>query len=52
MSDPKILVALDYDNQQQALQLVDKLKPELCGLKVGKEMFTLFGPELDRKSVV
>lgn len=45
MSDPKILVALDYDNQQQALQLVDKLKPELCGLKVGKEMFTLFGPE-------
>lgn len=45
MSDPKILVALDYDNQQQALQLVDQLKPELCGLKVGKEMFTLFGPE-------
>lgn len=45
MSEPKILVALDYDNQQQALELVDKLKPELCGLKVGKEMFTLFGPE-------
>ncbi|AUD78487.1 orotidine-5'-phosphate decarboxylase [Kangiella profundi] len=45
MSDPKILVALDYDNQQQALQLVDQLKPNLCGLKVGKEMFTLFGPE-------
>ncbi|ACV26322.1 orotidine-5'-phosphate decarboxylase [Kangiella koreensis] len=45
MSDPKILVALDYDNQAQALELVDKLKPELCGLKVGKEMFTLFGPE-------
>lgn len=45
MSDPKILVALDYDNQQQALELVNKLTPELCGLKVGKEMFTLFGPE-------
>lgn len=45
MSDPKILVALDYDNQAQALELVDKLKPELCGLKVGKEMFTLFGPD-------
>ncbi|HEY9032238.1 MAG TPA: orotidine-5'-phosphate decarboxylase [Kangiella sp.] len=45
MSDPKILVALDYDNQAQALELVEKLKPELCGLKVGKEMFTLFGPE-------
>ncbi len=51
MSDPKILVALDYDNQQQALELVDKLKPELCGLKVGKEMFTLFGPEFVKQLV-
>lgn len=51
MSDPKILVALDYDNQQQALELVDKLKPELCGLKVGKEMFTLFGPDFVKELV-
>lgn len=51
MSDPKILVALDYDNQQQALELVDTLEPELCGLKVGKEMFTLFGPEFVRELV-
>ncbi|MBD3652419.1 orotidine-5'-phosphate decarboxylase [Kangiella sp.] len=51
MSDPKILVALDYDNQQEALELVDKLKPELCGLKVGKEMFTLFGPEFVKQLV-
>lgn len=51
MSDPKILVALDYDNQAQALELVDKLKPELCGLKVGKEMFTLFGPEFVKQLV-
>ena len=51
MSDPKILVALDYDNLQQALELVDKLNPELCGLKVGKEMFTLFGPDYVRTLV-
>lgn len=51
MSDPKILVALDYDNQQQALELVDKLTPELCGLKVGKEMFTMFGPEFVKQLV-
>ncbi|MHC9510117.1 orotidine-5'-phosphate decarboxylase [Kangiella sp. M94] len=51
MSEPKILVALDYDNQQQALELVDKLKPELCGLKVGKEMFTLFGPDFVKELV-
>ncbi len=51
MSEPKILVALDYDNQQQALELVEKLKPELCGLKIGKEMFTLFGPDFVRELV-
>jgi len=51
MSDPKILVALDFDNQEQAQQLVDKLTPELCGLKVGKEMFTLFGPEFVKNLV-
>ena len=42
--DPKVIVALDYPEQQQALNLVEKLDPELCRLKVGKEMFTHFGP--------
>ncbi|MDX1471832.1 MAG: orotidine-5'-phosphate decarboxylase [Flavobacteriaceae bacterium] len=51
MSDPRILVALDYDNQQDALKLVNQLSPKLCGLKVGKEMFTLFGPEFVKKLV-
>ncbi|WP_163930859.1 orotidine-5'-phosphate decarboxylase [Paraferrimonas sp. SM1919] len=41
----KILVALDFANKQQALDLVAKLDPDLCRLKVGKEMFTLYGPE-------
>lgn len=39
-----IIVALDYADRQQALDLVDQLSPELCRLKVGKEMFTRFGP--------
>ena len=43
--DSKIIVALDFDQLEQAKQLVDKLDPKLCKLKVGKEMFTLFGPE-------
>lgn len=46
MTTKPILVALDYDNKNHALQLIDKLDPNMCRLKVGKEMFTLFGPQL------
>lgn len=41
-----IIVAIDVANQQLALNLVDALDPELCRLKVGKELFTLAGPML------
>ena len=44
MSDAKVLVALDYENEKQAFNLIDQLSPEMCRLKVGKEMFTHFGP--------
>jgi len=43
---PKILVALDFDDLDACLSLVDQLDPKFCRLKVGKEMFTLFGPQL------
>ncbi|MDV5390186.1 orotidine-5'-phosphate decarboxylase [Shewanella xiamenensis] len=46
MTTKPILVALDYDNKNHALQLIDQLDPNMCRLKVGKEMFTLFGPQL------
>lgn len=49
MSDPKILVALDYADEQPALAMVDRLQPELCRLKVGKEMFTHLGPAFVEK---
>lgn len=39
-----ILVALDYADQDRALAFVDGIDPRSCRLKVGKEMFTLFGP--------
>jgi orotidine-5'-phosphate decarboxylase len=48
MNDPKVIVALDYDNQEEALAFVDRIEPTSCRLKVGKEMFTLFGPEFVR----
>ncbi|MGS0535593.1 orotidine-5'-phosphate decarboxylase [Pseudoalteromonas sp. SaAl2] len=40
----KVLIALDYDDQQTALNFVKQLSPDSCRLKVGKEMFTYFGP--------
>lgn len=46
MTTKPILVALDYDNKSHALQLIDQLDPNMCRLKIGKEMFTLFGPQL------
>lgn len=49
MSDPKVIVALDYPDESQALALVDQLEPSLCRLKVGKEMFTQRGPAFVEK---
>ncbi|WP_153446958.1 orotidine-5'-phosphate decarboxylase [Vibrio algicola] len=49
MLDPKVIVALDYENQADALSFVDNIDPNSCRLKVGKEMFTLFGPEFVRQ---
>ena len=46
MSDPKIIIALDYPNAAPALALADRLEPSLCRLKVGKELFTATGPAL------
>ena len=39
----KVIVALDYETEAEALSLVDQIDPSLCRLKVGKEMFTTLG---------
>ena len=46
MSDPKIIVALDFPQASSALALAQRLEPALCRLKVGKELFTAAGPQL------
>ena len=51
VNSTKIIVALDYADAASALALVDKLDPALCRLKVGKELFTVAGPELVRALV-
>ncbi|MDX1755661.1 MAG: orotidine-5'-phosphate decarboxylase [Marinobacter sp.] len=48
VADPKIIVALDFPSEGPALALVDTLNPELCRLKVGKELFTRSGPQFVR----
>lgn len=40
-----VIVALDFDELGLAKSFVSKLLPDQCRLKVGKEMFTLFGPD-------
>lgn len=45
----RIIVALDYADENDALALVQRLEPTRCRLKVGKEMFTRNGPQLVEK---
>jgi orotidine-5'-phosphate decarboxylase len=51
VSDPKIIVALDFGDAQSALALARQLSPQLCRLKVGKELFTAAGPALVQELV-
>ena len=41
-----VIVALDYPSARPALELVQRLQPGLCRLKVGKALFTRSGPSL------
>lgn len=47
MTDNKrILVALDYPTAEQAMAMAQQLDPEVCRVKVGKELFTRCGPAI------
>lgn len=46
MNNPRIIVALDFPNIKQALEFTTKLDKSLCRIKVGKELFTIGGPQL------
>lgn len=43
-----IIVALDYSGAEAALAVAAQLDPQLCRVKVGKELFTAAGPEVVR----
>ena len=46
LQSPRIVVALDYSSIDLCMALVRQLDPQKCRLKIGKEMFTLFGPKI------
>ena len=39
-----LIIALDYPSAEQSLAMADRLDPQLCRVKVGKELFTSAGP--------
>lgn len=49
LCDPRIIVALDFPDQVEALELARRLDRSLCRIKVGKELFTRAGPQLIEK---
>src|SRR5262245_1059038 len=48
-ADPRIIVALDSPDAKSALALAQRVDPQLCHLKVGKELYTAAGPSLVEK---
>ncbi|PLW69769.1 orotidine-5'-phosphate decarboxylase [Pseudohalioglobus lutimaris] len=46
MNENPVIVAVDFPSAEPALALAERLSPELCRLKVGKELFTRCGPAL------
>ncbi len=52
MSDNKpLIIALDFADSRAAFTLVDQLDPTLCRVKIGKEMFTRYGPDLVKRVI-
>ena len=50
-SEPRVIVALDFDNSSDALALAARLDPSRCAVKVGSELFTTAGPDAVRDLV-
>lgn len=46
MSNPRIIVALDFDNADSAIVFCKKLNPTLCRVKVGLELYLAAGESI------
>jgi orotidine-5'-phosphate decarboxylase len=45
----QIIVALDFADEHSTMQMLDLIDPAICRVKVGKELFTRYGPQLVRR---
>lgn len=50
-ANKSLVVALDYDDLETTLRLVDQLDPATVRLKVGKQLFTRVGPQVVQQLV-
>ena len=46
-----VIVALDFADEKSTLEFVRRLSPDLCRLKIGKELFTATGRSLAEKLI-
>ena len=44
--EKRLIVALDFSDENTTLHFVEQIDPDLCRVKVGKELFTSCGPSL------
>ena len=51
MNNSPIIVALDFAESSKALELLSRLDPKQCRVKIGKELFCRGGPALVEKTV-
>ena len=49
MIDPKIIVAIDTYDYEDAVALLDQLNPELCKVKLGSVVFNALGKDFLRQ---
>lgn len=47
----KLIVALDFQTAEEALDFIKPLSPEMCKLKVGFELFVAAGPDFVRRII-
>jgi orotidine-5'-phosphate decarboxylase len=50
MSDFKqIIVALDFADENSTMRMLELIDPAVCRVKIGKELFTRYGPQLVKR---
>ncbi|GAB4392202.1 MAG: orotidine-5'-phosphate decarboxylase [Gammaproteobacteria bacterium] len=45
----RVIIALDNLTEVEVMQFIEKLDPDYCKLKIGKELFVRYGPQLIKR---